>query len=339
MAVRHVYPENPILVRLWRGNRVESVHRGAWVVASGSGEVLHGGGSFDEPVYVRSSVKCLQALPLIESGAAERFAMTTQELALALSSHNGEPQHTQTALGLLKRLGLGPEHLLCGASPAGDSKTRFAMRVAGERPCALHHNCSGKHAGFLALATHLGVSPEAYLDPESASQQMVRQAVLDMVGLEPSDLEVAIDGCSAPTFRFPLSGLARAFATFTNPETLAPARAVACRQLLAAAQAHPELIGGSQGRLCTDLLVASEGSLFPKLGAEAVYAVGRVGHNQALAVKIDDGALRGLHAVVAELLDHLGWLPSSGLEALSTYRGRILRNAAGLDVGRMEVVL
>lgn len=333
------FGENPILARVFRGDRVESVHRGAWVVTDGVGHVLQGQGHFELPIFARSAVKCLQALPLVESGAAERFGFTSADLALALASHSGEPQHTERVSATIERLGLGPEALRCGSGAPMDGAARRALIRADEEAGAIHHNCSGKHVGFLALARHRDVPVEHYLDPDSASQREVRAALLAMTGLSEEDLYVAIDGCSAPTFRLPLRALAQGFARFASPRGLPSEREQACRTLLAAAQEHPELIAGRKNRLCTELLKASPGELFPKIGAEAVYAVAHVGRDQALAVKMDDGVWRGVHAVVVALLQQLGWLPAVLTDELAAFRGTVLHNAAGLPVGSIEVDL
>jgi L-asparaginase II len=242
-------------------------------------------------------------------------------------------------LDILRRVGLTKESLRCGTTPPGDRNAREALREAKEAPSALHHFCSGKHAGFLALATHFNVEPGQYLDPESKGQRAVRQALLEMTGLSEDLLTVAIDGCSAPTFRLPLVALARAFAALTSPGGLPSTRRATCERLVAAVAAHPEMIAGRSGRLCTALSRVSNGGLFPKVGAEGVYVVGRVGQDQALAVKMDDGGSRGLHAVTVQLMEHLKWLDSKAIDALSKYRAHVQRNDAGLETGTLEVVL
>lgn len=339
MNVKRSFAENPILVRLCRGGRTESVHRGAWVLVDGGGRVLQGSGSHGDAIFARSAVKCLQALPLVESGAAERFGYDDGDLALALSSHNGEAQHTERVQAILGRLGLTVGDLLCGTSSPGDRGVREALLLAGEKPSAMHHFCSGKHVGFLALAAHLDVAPGSYLDPESAGQQAVRQALLDMTGISEDQLTTAIDGCSAPTFRFPLVALARAFARFTTPDGLGAERRASCERMIAAVRTHPELIAGGRRRLCTALSKVSKGRLFPKVGAEGVYVVGRVGHDQALAVKMDDGGQRGVQAVAVELMKRLEWLSTEGFQELSRYRAFLQRNEAGIEVGTLEVEL
>jgi L-asparaginase II len=338
IAIDAEWPDNPVLVRLRRGGAVESQHRGAWCLVDGAGRVLEGQGGFERPVFARSSVKSLQALPLVESGAAERFGFEPADLALAIASHDGEPLHARRVAARLAALGLGPEALRCGPQAPGNEQARAALRARGEAPSALHNNCSGKHAGFLALALYLGDPPERYLDPDSRTQREVRAALLEVTGLAPEALGTAIDGCSAPTFRLPLQALATGFARITSPERLPERHRAAARRLLDAAAAFPELVGGTRGRLCTEILRASGGRLFPKLGGEAVYAVGLAGGDRALAVKIDDGALRALHPLVVHLLEALGFAEADELAALEPFRERVLRNWAGLEVGRTEVL-
>jgi L-asparaginase II len=333
------HPDNPVLVRIWRGDAVESWHRGAWVVTDSAGRVVDGAGCFDHPVFVRSAAKSLQALPLLEGGAAERFSLSDAELALCLASHNAERCHTDGVLGLLQRLDLGVEHLQCGPQWPGDSHARRALEQAGERPTALHNNCSGKHTGFLALARHVGVPVARYLEPDGAGQAEVRRAVLEMTGVQDAALTVAVDGCSAPTFRMPLVGLATAFARVANPAALPAERRAACERMTSAVGAHPVLIAGNQDRLCTDLARASGGRLFPKVGAEAVYAVGVCGADRGLAVKIDDGGKRNLHSVVLALLAKLGELFPDEARALRSWTDDSVKNRSGLVVGRAEVLV
>jgi L-asparaginase II len=332
------WPDQPVLVRLWRGGRVESQHRGAWVVAEACGAVVDGQGDWNHPVFPRSATKSFQALPLIETGAAERFGFTDAELALALASHHAEPIHVRRVSVLLERLGLGIGHLQCGTQAPVDGDARRALVLAGERPTAVHNNCSGKHAGFLALALHLGIDPARYLDPDLPPQRLVRRAVEEMTGARPGELSVAIDGCSAPTFHLPLVRLAAGIARVANPEGLPRERRSACERLTAAAALYPELIGGTRRSLCTDLLRASGGKVFPKTGTEAVYVAGIRGAGRGLAVKIDDGSTRAMHALVSELLVRFGFLAPGQTSALAEWRAGPVRNWAGTEVGRLEIV-
>jgi L-asparaginase II len=325
-------------VRVWRGDWVESQHRGLWALVDSSGRVIDSAGDVQTPIFARSSLKSLQALPLLESGAAERFGLSDPEVVLAISSHSGEACHTRPVAALLQRLKLSHADLRCGAQPPNDSHERALLRHRGELPSALHNNCSGKHAGFLCLARHLEAAPEQYLEPQSPVQLAVRAAVLEMTGASESEVTMAIDGCSAPTFRMPLLRLATAIARVSNPQGLSPARRAACERMLDAAGRHPELIAGHHKRLCTDLSRVSGGRLFPKIGGEAVYVVGVRGEDRGLAVKVDDGGTRGLPALVIGLCERFGFLKEQELAQLKGWRAGVLRNWAGLEVGRVEVV-
>lgn len=336
------WSQNPVQVRILRGRWVESVHRGAWVLVDADGGALEGSGDTMERIFARSSVKAFQALPLIESGAAERFGYQDDELALALASHDGEPLHLEAVLRVLARLGLGVEHLRCGPQVPADRAVRRDLEARGEPPSALHNNCSGKHTGFLAVARHLGAPIEDYLDPASPGQKLARAALAEMAGLNAADIDVAIDGCSAPTFRLPLANLATAFARLAAPQNLGQERRAACERMQRAVAANPAHIAGNHRRLCTAIVRASGGRLFPKIGAEGVYAVGRAGdgpgRGRGFALKMDDGDKRGLEPLVVGLLERFGWLAPAELAQLERYRGQVLVNRAGLDVGRTEVV-
>lgn len=335
------YPDNPVLVRVRRGDWIESQHRGAWVLVDDAGSVLAGDGAVHGPVFARSSIKSIQALPLVESGAVERFGLTEAELALALSSHGGEPCHTEGVGGWLARLGLDPAALRCGAHAPFDAKARVELARRGEKPSALHNNCSGKHTGFLCLSLQLGAPLERYLDPAGPVQRAVRSTLEELSGAAADEIDVATDGCSAPTFRLPLSKLATAVARVANPEGLAPTRRAACERLLAAASRHPELVAATKKRLCTDLLRVTGGRLFPKIGGDAVYVIGVRGARRGLAVKVDDGESRGLPPLVVALCERFGFLTGDEareLARLGDWPAGASRNWAGLEVGRVEVL-
>ncbi|MBL8859658.1 MAG: asparaginase [Planctomycetes bacterium] len=337
-AVDPRYPENPVLVQIWRGEAVESQHRGAWVVCDASGTTIDGVGSWRVPIFARSSVKSLQALPLLETGAAARFEFSDEEVALTLSSHNAEACHTEVVSGLLQRLGLSAADLQCGPQSPGDPDVRNALRDAQAKPTALHNNCSGKHAGFLALALHLGASVKEYLHHESPVQRLVKKAVVDMADVRETELYVAIDGCSAPTFRMPLSALATAFARVANPDGLPALRREACDRMTNAVARFPHLIAGRHQRICTDIARVTKGRLFPKIGSDAVYAIGVRGSDRALAIKIDDGSYRGMHPLIVALLRRFEFASAAECDALEAWEEKRLKNWAGIEIGRTRVV-
>ena len=323
---------NPVLTRLRRGPGVESVHRGAWVVTDTSGAVLDAAGDPDQPIFGRSATKSFQALPLLESGAADRFDFPDAAVATALASHSGETKHLSVVADALQRIGLDESALQCGPQQGLDT----------EIPTRLANNCSGKHAGFLAVATHLGDDPTRYLDPASTVQQLVRTAVGEMCNIEPDALGVGIDGCSAPTFQLPLRAIATGITRVANPERLDRKRADACRRMVASATAHPDLIAGRQRgadhqRICTELIAATGGRLFPKFGAEATFIVGVVGADAGLAIKIDDGAERGFHALLIDLLRRHDFIDDAERAALARWGDTTRRNWDGIPIGRIEL--
>lgn len=334
---------NPVLAVATRSGAVESWHRGSVSVWHAGQEVLAIGDAA-RPVFARSAVKPLQALPLLERGIADRLALPAEELAVMCASHDGAPLHVAAVRSLLARGGLDEAQLGCGPHAPFDAESRTALLRAGEKPGKVHNNCSGKHSGFLLLARECGDDLANYLEPQSASQREVNAAVAAMAGL-PGPLPTGLDGCGAPTFVLPLSALARAFCRLANPEGLSAVRAAACRRIIAAAGAAPAWLAGER-RFCTALLRAWPGRVFAKNGAEGVYAValapdpsrGRWSGALGIAVKIDDGAERGYQPVVVDLLQALGALPAALPPALAAFHRQELRNTQQRLVGEVVCV-
>lgn len=329
--------ENPVLVEVRRSGRVESQHRGAWARVDPAGDLVEGFGDVDRAHFARSTIKSLQALPLLETGAADAFELGPRGIALALASHNAEHAHTRPVADLLSRLGLDVDALQCGAQPPGAPEVRAELKETGAAPTALHNNCSGKHAGFLTLARHLGSDPADYLDPESPVQRAVKGAVAEMCDVDVDSLEYGVDGCSAPTFLLSVRQLATGFARVADPSGLTAERADAARRMTAAVADHPNLIAGDYKRLCTDLARVTHGRLFPKIGAEGMYCVGNTATGEGFAVKLDDGQARGLHAATVGLLERFGWLDADESDALRGWRSRQLTNWAGREVGSVTI--
>ena len=284
---------NPVLAEVWRGGILECVHRGTAVVATASGEVVEAWGDPARVVLPRSSCKMIQALPLVETGAADAAGLGPRHLALACASHRGMAVHTELASVWLAGLGLGEADLRCGVHAPNDPDTRHALRMGGIAPDQFHNNCSGKHCGMLTTNRHLGGGPE-YVEPESPVQQAVRQATEEATGEAIAGF--AIDGCSAPNFAVSLRGLATAMARFATAETsFTGARAGAARRLCEAMAAHTELVAGD-GRPTTELIRACRGRAVVKTGAEAVYTAILPQAGLGIALKVDDGNSRGSEA-------------------------------------------
>lgn len=295
---------NPVLVEITRGELVESWHRGAIAICDAQGNVLFALGDIERPLFPRSSVKPIQALPLVESGAADAFGLGAEEIALACASHSGEPMHTERVAAWLKRLGLGERDLACGPHPPRYEPVWEDMIRRGEKPTRLHDNCSGKHAGFLTVARHWNIATAGYERHDHPVQQAVAKALGELSGIG-AELPWGIDGCTAPSFALPLSTFARALAKFAAPRDLAPERARAMARIVDAMIAHPELVAGT-GRVCTLLMRAGRGRIAAKTGAEGFYAAIAPGHGLGIALKIDDGASRAAETVMGFLLDRLG---------------------------------
>ncbi len=298
---------NPILFEVTRGPLVESAHRGAVAVANARGEILFSLGDVETPVYSRSSLKPIQALPLVESGAAEAFDLSDEEIALACASHSGEPMHTSRVAKWLKRIGCSEADLACGPHPLRHEATVLAMHDKGETPTRLHNNCSGKHTGFLTLAKHLGVPTAGYERADHPVQRAVAAALKDLTGLT-GDLPTGIDGCAAPNFATPVAALARALARFADPSGLPPKRAAAMTRLVNAMIAHPDLVAGT-GRSDTVMMRDAKGRAATKAGAEGFYIAVLPHDGLAIALKIDDGAGRAAEGAMAAVLLRYGAVP------------------------------
>jgi L-asparaginase II len=322
---------NPVAVEVTRAGRVESAHRGAGAVCDADGALVFAFGEVDQPVYPRSAVKAIQALPLIESGAADRFGLTQEELALACASHSGEPAHVACAASMLAKAGLDEGALACGAHwPLGAQAAR-ALAREGKEPSPLHNNCSGKHAGFLCVACALGAAASGYETPEHPVQREVAAALEQVTGERLDETRRAIDGCSIPTYAISLKSLARGFARMATGRGLAPARAAAARRLFAAIAAHPFHVGGS-GRFDTEAMTLLKGRAITKTGAEGVFTAALPELGLGLAVKADDGATRAAEVMIAALIARfLGEI--EGFERLARPK---LVNWRGREVGEVR---
>lgn len=329
---------NPVIAEVTRGSRVESVHRGRIVAVDADEGVLFAIGDVDTPVYPRSALKLMQALPLVESGAADAFGFGDRELALACASHSSEPAHVDMARAMLSKAGLTQDDLQCGAHwPLFGSGEMVALARSGEEPTRAHNNCSGKHAGFLCTCVHQGFDTGDYLADANGVQRQVRATIEQLTGATLYADRCGLDGCSAPTYALPLVAFARGFARLATGNGLEAARAKAARRLMAACMAEPLMVAGT-GRFCTDLMDGCAGRVYVKTGAEGVY-VGTVPEEGiALALKCDDGATRAAEvAMAAALVRALG--PDHDLTAsIASFAVRPVRDWNGLQVGELRAV-
>lgn len=339
-------PQIPIaepLVEVKRGSITESRHRGHIVVVDTHGNIIASLGAPENVTYLRSSAKPFQAIPLLTTGAADRFGFTDREVALACGSHNGEPIHTELAASMLKKIGLGPEALHCGAHEPYGVEAALALRTRGEEPNALHNNCSGKHAGMLAVALHIDAPIDNYESPENPVQKMIAEVVSQFSGVLVTDLAVGVDGCAAPVFGMTVKAMALAYARLISPPASFDKQTRdACERIVRVMSAYPELIGGTSNRLDTELMRAAPRRLVSKVGAEGVYTAGIKPSEEwpqglGVALKIEDGDdKRARPTVVLELLRQLGVLRDESLEAVARYAFFPLLNRRGDVVGEIR---
>lgn len=331
------------LVEVRRGAITESRHRGHISVVEPDGTIVSYLGAAETVTFLRSSAKPFQAIPLLVSGAAERFGFTDQEVALACASHNGEPMHVEIARSMLQKIGLGPEALKCGAHAPYSPKAAADLLASGEAPSVLHNNCSGKHAGMLAVAIHLGAPIETYNLAENPVQLEIGRVVSQFSNIALEDLAVGVDGCAVPVFGITIKAMALAFARLIAPPTeFDPATRSACARIVKVMTTYPELIGGTTDRLDTEIMKASPGSIVSKVGAEGVYTAGIVPSEKwpnglGVALKIEDGDdHRARPTVVIEALRQLGVLHDESLEAVSKYAFFPVKNRVGDIVGEIR---
>jgi L-asparaginase II len=312
----------PLTIEITRGFAIESTHQVHAVLVNGSGRALASYGDAERLTFPRSTLKPLQAIALVESGAADAFALSEEELALACASHTGEERHVAVVERWLSRLGLDASALECGAHPP------YSAPSAPATP--LHNNCSGKHAGMLTLALFLKAPIAGYTQPDHPVQHLILLTIGKMAGVALPPACCGIDGCSAPNPAMPLEALARGFATFMAGEI------PACQRLFKAMTTHPNLVGGT-GRLDTVMMQAAGGTLLSKTGAEGTYIALSPAHDTALVLKAEDGSSRAAHAALFALLERHGLAAENVLDAIRSLCLPVLKNWRGLEIGLIRV--
>jgi len=334
---------NPILVEVLRGSTVESTHSGAFAIVDGDGAVVASAGDIQRPIFPRSAIKVLQALPLVESGAADRYQLTDAELAIACASHNGEPEHVATALGMLKKAGLDAGALECGTQWPGRESDLRGMFSRQEQAGPLHNNCSGKHAGFVCVACQLALAQGS--DPAEfargyvrADHPLMREVSAALAATTDTDLArapVGTDGCSIPTYGIALRNLALAFARVATGQGLAPERARAVLRLRQAVARAPFMVGGT-ARFDTDVMALLGERVFCKVGAEGVYCASLPEQGLGVALKIDDGNARGAEVAMAALIEGLVRMSEPEALAMAGFSAPVLKNWNGIEVAGLR---
>ncbi len=318
-----------------RSGFVESVHPVSVAVVDADGTLVASAGNPELVTFWRSAAKPFQSLPLVQDGAAERFGFGPRELALACASHSSEPVHRELALAMLTAVGCTEEHLACGPHPPLSQAVAEEAARTGTPLTPRWSNCSGKHAGLLALAKHHGWPLEGYERAGHPVQERVLSEVSRWTGVARGDIHLAVDGCTAVSFGLSLRGMATAYARFGM------SGGSAARRLREAMWTHPELVAGT-GRLCTELMGAGRGEVLAKVGAEGVYSAAVPGLGLGVSLKVEDGDMRcsppALLAVLRQLCERLGG--KRGLElamqGLAHHAEPPLRNTRGVVTGTLR---
>lgn len=325
------------LVEATRGGMAESISRGDIAVADGEGRLIYYAGDPYKFTFMRSAAKPLQAMEALISGAAHRYGLNSRETAVICASHYGEPVHRNAVESILHKAGLDHSHLLCGTVTS--LKSSYALQLAreGVELNPLFSDCSGKHAGMLAVCRHKGYPLENYTSPEHPLQQEIIQLIADLCRYPLKDIALGIDGCSVPVHALPLMNMARGYARITTPGKLPEGQRSAAGYISEAMNRHPEMVAGSGG-FCSNLMHNTHGKLIGKIGAEGVYCIGLRNKNTGIAVKLEDGNMNRLPPVVVELLKQLNVLTPEESKALDVYHIIDNLNDLGQKVGSIRPV-
>ena len=321
-----------LTITVFRGAVIESTHRVHAAVCDARGHLVRSWGDPGRETLLRSAAKPFQTLPLVVDGAADHFGLSEEEIALCCGSHNSEARHLKAARSILDKVGVSEDMLVCGPHPPLLRERDLALAASGTPRTSIMSNCSGKHAGMLALAAFHGWPLDGYQHPEHPVQQRMRDEVAWWTGVAPERMSSAVDGCGVVTFAVPIERLARGAARLAEAAT----RTGAPRRVVDAMTRHPFMVAGTQ-RLCTRLMEEQRGRTFAKVGAEAVYLAGDLDAGLGVAVKVEDGAWRSAPPALLAVLDRAGILSAGAASALAEFAEPAVANTLGDEVGRMVV--
>jgi L-asparaginase II len=322
------------LVNVTRGNIIESTHKGNVAVVDAKGQLLYYAGNPNAIVFARSSMKPIQAIPVVETGAADHFHFNNADLSLCCASHNGEKMHTNRVLAILGRSGIGVTSLKCGTHPPRWLDTYKELILQGKEVTPLYNNCSGKHTGMLVTAKHMNEPLENYYALNHPVQQRILAAVSEMTEYPKDQIEIGIDGCGVPVHGVPLEKLAQGYAKLTRPAELPEKRRKAIRRITKAMVTAPEMVGGTD-RFCTDFMKVGKGRFIGKAGAEGVYCIGDLETGLGIAVKIEDGNARAAYPAAVEVLKQLNLLTEQQIEELLNHYRPKLHNCRKEEIGEL----
>ncbi|WP_415061912.1 asparaginase [Bdellovibrio sp.] len=325
----------PLVVEVLRGPVVESLHQVMAVVVNEIGNVTHFWGNPQFLTLPRSAIKMLQALPLIESGAADKYGLEDKHIALACASHRGEKDHLQALQQWAEKVQIKESSYICGPHLPLDETSSHEMIRRGQSPTVFCNNCAGKHSALITTCLHLGEDPAGYEKYEHNAQKRLRKILTETMRVDHSKVAAGIDGCGIPTYAVPLQAMATGMSTFINPKET-PARKAACERILRAVKAFPFYVSGSDN-FTTAVIEKSQGRAIVKGGAEGVFCGVLPEKRVAFAIKASDGAGRAAQVAAASLLLQLGGLNEAEFKALAKYTMPSVTNWRGDVVGQMRI--
>jgi len=327
---------NPILVEVYRAGVLESFHRGTICVVNEAGEIIFSAGDAHQICYPRSAMKLIQVIPLLELGGMGHFNFTLEEIAVMCGSHNAEPEHLRVVESILYKIGATKDMLHCGPQYPTAKKVADELIKTGTKPHPIHNNCSGKHAGMLALCKLLNYSTDNYLAPEHPIQLLIKKTCADFYAYKESNMVTALDGCTAPIFSIPVYHQALAYKNLVSTANYAPNRVNACQTIIEAISAYPFMVAGT-GRYCTDMLQITAPDIIGKTGAEGVFCMSFTKQKIGVCIKIDDGKMLPQYNVAQALIEATGLFPSEQLAPLHHYAQTPLTNFNRLQTGEIKV--
>ena len=327
---------NPILVEAWRGETLESFHRGVICVVNEKNEIIYSKGDVYQACFPRSAMKFLQHIPLIESGAVEKFGFTLQEIAIMCGSHNAEPAHVDTVLSILNKIGLDKYALQCGAHYPMLAKDFIPMYAQAISPHHIHNNCSGKHAGFLALCVFNNWDIESYLSPDHPSQIVIKKVCAEMYESDVTKMQAAFDGCSAPIYNVSVYHQAIGYKNLVSNQKYDATRQKACKMIIDAVSQYPEMVAGTD-RYCTDMMRICSSEIIGKTGAEGIFCLGFKNKKWGVCIKIDDGKMLPQYNVAQALINSTHLISHEQMQVLEKYLHDDIKNWNQKSTGKLKV--
>ena len=322
------------VVEIYRGTLVESSHNGHIAVVNSEGELLY---SYGEPyriTYARSSIKPIQAIPVVETNAAEEFNIEDREISFMCSSHNSEEFHAECAREILNKSHIKLDKLQCGTHIPLSIKAYKDLILSGRELTSEYSNCSGKHCGMLITTKHMNEDIDTYLDINHPIQQRILDVLSDVCNYNKNNIVIGLDGCGAPVHALPLERLAYGFATLSKPENLQKNRKEAIQRIISSMTTYPEMVAGTK-RFCTDFMKVCGHKMFGKVGAEGVYLVGIKEKGIGIGIKIEDGDMSIVYSVVIEVLKQLNMITNEEIDKLINYYKPKILNARKEEVGKI----